>query len=278
MKGEKNGKMLGKPETPRKDNIKINETKNNMPYREYNVVDTKACQDIIESEILFGPPEKDRVIEIIKVKSEFDLKKVEVSTDMVRITGCIHKGILYKTIKAPDKEGNGDKDNKEGNDDKDNKEGKDNKDSKGDKDKKEGKENKEGNDDKDNKEGKDNKDSKGDKDKKDGKDNKGKEKPSCKTHKIIPKAVDGVVRHTTVWIPFRGFIVIKGAQPGDICEVLYCELAADYGSTSEIKNDEDNNNDTDDSVEVLVNEPHYINGILAKDLLRIGVRVKSPLW
>lgn len=55
-----------------------------------------TAQQIIESEILFAPPEKDRVIEIMEIKSELHIKEMEISSNTVCISGYIHKGIIYK--------------------------------------------------------------------------------------------------------------------------------------------------------------------------------------
>lgn len=187
-----------------------------------------TCQQMIESEIYFAPPEKDRVLEIISIDKKIELSDAEASENAVFVNGRIHKGIMYKTVKGQNnnnKENEGQKDNEQAND-------------------------------------------KQDKNKKDS-EKKGKREASIKIADLIPIAVDGVVRHTTTWIPFRCYIPIEGAHTGDLCEIVSTELLDNGSRIKNIKYE-----DADVSAENdTTNEPAYIQGVIDTDVIKIVVKV-----
>lgn len=96
------------------------------------------------------------------------------------------------------------------------------------------------------------------------------EKLAVKINELNPVAVDGVVRHTTAWIPFRCYIPIEGAQIGDACEIISAELL-DNGSISKSINYEeaDMSAENDTAAYVLP----YIQGIMDTDVIKFAVKI-----
>ncbi|MCC5909202.1 MAG: DUF3794 domain-containing protein [Clostridiaceae bacterium] len=223
----------------------VNETEDK---RVKNTVQTSSqkdqigtCQQVIESEIYFAPPEKDRALEVINIEKKLELLNVEVVENSVFVNGLIHKGIMYKTIKVHDE-----------------------------KNKKE--ENKEDKETKKNQENQENKDNKDNKEEKKNKEKKEKEKPTIKTKELIPVAVDGVVRHTTTWIPFRCYVPIEGAQPGDAHEVLSAELLNNDSVAKNINYEEVDASVATESTNN-ENDPQYIQGVMDSDILKFVVKI-----
>jgi hypothetical protein len=204
-------------------------------------------QELIERKIVFNPPKKDVVVELISIDKEVKITDAEVGMNSVIVNGFVHNSIMYKTINRP----HGDKD--------DNKDGKDN--------------------DKDNKDGKGEEggkeDNKKDENKKD--ENKNEQtRPSCEILTVGAVAVDGVVRHTTVWIPFKSYIHIKGVRRGDIAEVLYATINDKDCLLGELPIYEEDERGGTQSIQVIdgVEQQQFIEGIIDKNLIRIAVIVK----
>ncbi|MEL7597277.1 MAG: hypothetical protein AAGU01_03640 [Clostridiaceae bacterium] len=190
-------------------------------------------QELIERKIIFNPPKKDVVVELISINKEIKLTDVEVNRNSVVINGYIHNSIMYKTIKRPDKE-NEEKDKNEKEDE-----------------------------------------SKKDESKKDkSKDEQA--RPSCEIITVGSIAVDGVVRHTTVWIPFKSFISVNGARKGDIYEILYTSINDKNCFLGEVPIYEEDKKGGFQSIQIIedVEEQPFIEGIIDKNLIQISVAVK----
>lgn len=230
------------------DNLENVETLNNG-----RVIGKGLGQELIERKIVFNPPKKDVVVELISIDKEVKITDAEVGINSVIVNGFVHNSIMYKTIKRPH---GGKQDNKDDKDD--------------DKDKKDGKgQEGQGECKKD--------DNKKDDNKKD--DNKNEQtRPSCEILTVGAVAVDGVVRHTTVWIPFKSFIHIKGARRGDIAEVLSATINDNDCLLGELPIYEEDERGGAQSIQVVegVEQQQFIEGIIDKNLIRIAVLVKRP--
>ena len=237
------------------DNLENIETSNSG-----RIIGKGLGQELIERKIVFNPPKKDVVVELISIDKEVKITDAEVGINSVIVNGFVHNSIMYKTIKHH----HGDKDDNKDND-KDNKNGK-GEEAAGEENNKENKKN-------DNKKD----DNKKDDNKKD--DNKNEQtRPSCEILTVGAVAVDGVVRHTTVWIPFKSFIHIKGARRGDIAEVLYATINDNDCLLGELPIYEEDERGGTQSIQVMegVEQQQFIEGIIDKNLIRIAVLVKRP--
>ncbi|MCY6355002.1 SPOCS domain-containing protein [Clostridium sp. ZS2-4] len=190
-------------------------------------------QELIERKIIFNPPKKDVVVELISINKEVKLTEVEVNTNSVVVNGYIHNSIMYKTIKRPDKE----------NEDTNKNENKD--------------------------------ESKKDESKKD-QSKKDQARPSCEIITVGSIAVDGVVRHTTVWVPFKSFIAVNGARKGDIYEILYTSINEKNCFLGEVPIYEEDKKGGLQAIQIIedIEEQPFIEGIIDKNLIKISVEVK----
>ena len=188
-----------------------------------NTVATKltgSCGDLIKKKIIFAPPEKDAVVKITDRKNEIIIESAQVvqNGDYVLVKGYLNKSIIYNTTNKDQlKKAMGKEENKDKNKE----------------------ENKEENKDKNKDENK-----------------KGKKGVQCES--LIPPlelvAVDGVVRHTTVWMPFEVLVFVEGASERDTVSVENMTIKSLY---------------TDDEVV----EDEFIVGILVQDVINIDVVV-----
>ena len=230
---------------------------------------TLTHHELVETDIVFDPPKHDEVLDIISVNNSGEILNAEVKhDDFVFIKGYIQKTITYSTAKKPEvdklnefknlyqdeyMDDNEECEGKsslcrgpEGKDEKD-KDGKD----------KDGKD-KDGKDkdekDKDGK-GKDEKDKDGkDKDEKD-KDEKDKDGKHRKDD-LKPVKVDGVIRHSTILIPFEFSIHMDGAREEDIPTATF-----GFAKTSEGNS--------------VLKEKHRIKGISESDVVKIIVTLNK---
>jgi hypothetical protein len=163
-------------------------------------IGTVTRTELIEREIIFDSPQKDVVLKVINIQSEVEIKNVEVTSGNILVTGYLNECIMYTTMKRPQMESsNQDKNNQNGN-------------------------NQNGNNQNANsseKHGYTNMvNDKSSGSNKNSNKNKSKEKakPSCG---VVDNsiALDGVLRHTTVWIPFKAFIPAAEVKENDICTV-----------------------------------------------------------
>lgn len=172
--------------------------------------------DLIKKKIVFAPPEKDAIVKIAGRKNEIIIESSEVvqNGNYVLIKGYLNKSITYNTTNKDQLK------------------------------KLIGKEDKK----------EENKDEK----KEENKDDNKKDKKGVKCESLLPKlelvAVDGVVRHTTVWMPFEVLVYVEGATEEDTVIVENKTIKSLY---------------TDDEVM----EEELIVGILVQDVINIDVAV-----
>ena len=172
--------------------------------------------DLIKKKIVFAPPEKDAIVKIADRKNEIIIESSEVvqNGNYVLIKGYLNKSITYNTTNKDQLK------------------------------KLIGKEDKK----------EENKDEK----KEENKDDNKKDKKGVKCESLLPKlelvAVDGVVRHTTVWMPFEVLVYVEGATEEDTVIVENKTIKSLY---------------TDDEVM----EEELIVGILVQDVINIDVAV-----
>jgi hypothetical protein len=158
-------------------------------------IGTVTRTELIEREIIFDSPQKDVVLKVINIQSEVEIKNVEVTSGNILVTGYLNECIMYTTMKRPQMESsNQDKNNQNGNNQNANSS---------------------------EKHGYTNMvNDKSSGSSKNSNKNKSKEKvkPSCG---VVDNsiALDGVLRHTTVWIPFKAFIPAAEVKENDICTV-----------------------------------------------------------
>jgi hypothetical protein len=109
-----------------------------------------------------------------------------------------------------------------------------------------------------------------DDDKKDDKkdDRKGKKGPSCES--LIPEciAIDGVVRHTTVKIPFEFIVNVPGAKPDDCYKVICAEVKDDLGGDY-IYYDETKSKTPDCNIK----DQNFIVALIEKDIVKVVIKV-----
>lgn len=145
-----------------------------------NIEISRSNGELIKKKVIFAPPPHDAIVKITDRKDDLIIESSEVvqNGDYVLVKGYLNKSFIYNTTnKALLNKLMGNE---------------------------EGKDEQQDNDECDGKEDKD----------KDGK----KEKKEVKCESLTPNpecmAVDGVVRHTTVWIPFEVLVHVPGAEEG----------------------------------------------------------------
>lgn len=211
---------------------------------EPKLIGTATRQELIEREIIFDAPKKDAVLKVINVLNEIEIKDIKVAAGTVLVSGYLNSCIMYTTMKRPQGEKNNEEKNNE------------NSDNSG----------KNGYIDVQN-----NKNSENNKNK-----NKNKEqaKPRCG---VVENsiALDGVVRHTTVWIPFRSFIPALEVQEGDICTVTSSSVLNNLKSLS-INPVYEDEYDEESTISIMRGEEEqkFIKGIVNKTLIELTVDIK----
>ena len=221
---------------------------NATPKIEPELIGTAARQELIEREIIFDAPKKDAVLKVINILNEIEIKDIKVATGNVLVSGYLNSCIMYTTTKRPQSEKNNQEKNNENSNNSEQKNGyvsmQNNKSSENNKNK-----------------------------------NKNKEqaKPSCG---VVDNsiAIDGVVRHTTVWIPFKSFIPALEVQEGDICTVTSSAVLDNLKSLSVNPVYEDENDDEEESTISITRgeeeEQKFIKGIVNKTLVELTIDIK----
>lgn len=205
-------------------------------------------QELIEREIIFDAPKKDVVLKVINIQNDIEIKDIKVGSGTILVSGYLNSCILYTTMKRPESENNNqEKSNENSN-------------------------NTEKNgyvSVQNNKSSENNNSNK----------NKKKEqiKPSCG---VVDNsiALDGVVRHTTVWIPFKSFIPAAEAQEGDVPSVISSTVLDGLKSiaVSPVYEDEDNQ----ESASYVMrgeDEQKFIKGIINKTFIELTVDIQRPV-
>ncbi|MFT8315080.1 MAG: hypothetical protein ABF633_12680 [Clostridium sp.] len=219
---------------------------NVAPKIEPELIGTTTRQELIEREIIFDAPKKDAVLKVINILNEIEIKDIKVASGTILVSGYLNSCIMYTTMKRPQ----GEKNNQEKSNENSNSSEKNGYVSV-----------------------QNNKSSENNKNKS---KNKEQAKPSCG---VVDNsiALDGVVRHTTVWIPFKSFIPALEAQEGDICTVTSSAVLNNLKSLSinPIHEDEDEY-DEESTVSILRGEEEqkFIKGIVNKTLIELTVDIK----
>lgn len=111
--------------------------------------------------------------------------------------------------------------------------------------------------------------------------NKEQPKPSCG---LVDNSValDGVVRHTTVLIPFKSFISAAEVQEGDICSVTSSAALDNVKSLAvdliyEDQYEDVNNQESTTSIMRGDEEQKFIKGIVNKTLVELNIDIKRPV-
>lgn len=176
--------------------------------------------DLIKKKIVFAPPEKDAIVKITDRKNEIIIESSEVvqNGDYVLIKGYLNKSITYNTTNKDQLKKLIRKEEKK----------------------------------------EENKDENKEENKSENKEENKKDKKGVKCESLLPKlelvAVDGVVRHTTVWMPFEVLVYVEGSTEEDTVIVEDKTIKSLY---------------TDDEV---IDE-ELIVGILVQDVINIDVAV-----
>ena len=188
-------------------------------------------QLLVERKIVFNPPDNDVVLGVETVSKEAQVTEVELAQDIAIVRGMLYKNIIYKTVKREDVEKALNLE-KEGND--------------------ESNENKEANENNEKNESNENNDKKG---------------PACES--VMPEsiAIDGVVRHTTVRIPFEFIIDLPGAMPGQNYEVVSTMIKNDLGG--QYIYDEETTYKVSDTG---MSNQIFIAALIEKDIIKVTLR------
>jgi hypothetical protein len=204
---------------------------------EAKLIGTAKRTELIEREIIFDAPNKDVVLKVINVLEDIEIKETKVTSGTILVAGYLNSCIMYTTIKRPGSSNNNQEKNNQ------NSNGYVNMNN--------------------NKSNENNKNT-----------NKEKErsKPSCDVVDYSI-ALDGVLRHTTVRIPFTALLTGTEYQEEDICTVTSTNVLKDLGSRSitPIYEEEDDQATTNTQVEP---ELKYIRGIINKTLIELTVDIK----
>lgn len=205
------------------------------------VIGKATRQELIEREIIFDAPKKDVVMKVVNIQNDIEIKDIKAANGTILVSGYLNSSIMYTTMKRPQTENN----NK-------------------------GKSNENSNDSEKN--GYVNTQS--DKSSENNKKNKEQVKPRCG---VVDNsiALDGVVRHTTVWIPFKSFIPAPEAQEGDSGTVISTAVLDNLKAmaVNPIYEDE---NDEQSPVSMMFGEEEkkFIKGIVNKTLIELTVEIK----
>ncbi len=187
-----------------------------------NTIATKlegSNSELIKKKVIFGPPPHDGIVKVTDQKNDLIIESGEVvqNGDYVLIKGYLNKYIVYHTAKK-DKLAN--------------LVGEDNQSEDKNKAKEEEGENKE---------------------------NK-KDKHGVKCEPMDPELecviIDGVVRHTTLWIPFELLINVPGSQAGDLVNIKDTSVKALY------RDDE-------------IVEDGLIIGVVINDVINVSIEVSN---
>jgi hypothetical protein len=212
---------------------------NNEMAIEAKLIGTATRTEQIEREIVFNAPNNDVVLKVINVLDEIEVKDAKVVNGNILVTGYLNSCIMYTTTKRPDDSNNSkEKNNQSAN----------------------GYVNMNNN--------------------KSNEKNKNKEKerpkPSCDLVDYSV-AMDGVLRHTTVRIPFTAFLPAVGYLEDDICIVSSTNVLKSLGSKAitpiyeEVYEEDQANANANTPV---VPEQKFIKGIINKTLIELTVDIK----
>lgn len=206
------------------------------------LVGTATRQELIERKIIFDAPKKDVVLKVVNIINDIEIKDTEVTDGVILVSGYLNSCIVYTTLKRPQSENNNQGKNNGNN----------------------SSENHGYVNDQNNKSNKNNK-------------NKEEAKPGCS---IVNEsiALDGVVRHITVWIPFKSFVAAPEAQAGDISSVTSSAVLDDLKSIAiepiYEEEEEEENGEAVISTKVNEEEHKFIKGIVTKALIELNVDIK----
>ena len=215
---------------------------------ELKSIGTATRQELIEREIIFDAPKKDAVLKVINIQNDIEIKDIKVAAGSILVSGYLNSSIMYTTMKRPQSENNNnqEKSNENAN----------NADKNGYVNVANGKSNENNNSNK--------------------KKNKEQAKPSCG---VVDNsiALDGVVRHTTVWIPFKSFIPAAEVQEGDSCTITSSAILDDLKSlaVNPIYEDEEENDDGS-TISIMRGEEEqkFIKGIVNKTFIELTVDIQ----
>lgn len=186
--------------------------------------------ELLKRRIIFAPPPHDAIVRISNIKEDITVEEAEVieGGDFVLVRGYLNRSVEYLTTKKEELKRIMKKDDKHDDKHDDKKDGK-----------QDGKEDKENND----KE----------------QDKKHKKEVVCERISPEPRAmaIDGVIRHTTVWIPFEILVNVQGSNPGDNVVIESIEI----GSLNK-----------ENAVQEIM-EDDLMVGIETKDVINVHVRV-----
>ena len=217
--------------------ISNNITKNIEP----ELIGKTTRQELIEREIIFDAPKKDVVLKIVNIQNEIKVKDIKVSNGNILVSGYLNSCIMYTTMKRPQGENN----NQEKNN--------------GNSSQSPGYVNTQNS----NNENKNNKNKK-----------KEQAKPSCG---VVENniALDGVVRHTSVWISFKSLMIAPEAKEGDICSITSSAVLDDLKSIAVTPIYEEEN-DEEPTISMMFGEEErkFIKGIVNKTLVEFNAEIK----
>ena len=210
-------------------------------------IGTVTRKELIEREIIFDSPKKDVVLKVINIQNEIEINEVKATIGNILVTGYLNKCIMYTTIKHPQmKNTNQEKSNNE---------------------------NSNSSEKHDYTNIENDKSSENNKNKNKSNE-KGKLKPHCG---VVDNsiALDGVLRHTTVWIPFRAFIPSSEVQEDDICTVT-SSLASNGLGSSYITLIYEEEDDAEETISIMrgKEKQKFIKGIINKTLIELTVDIK----
>jgi hypothetical protein len=199
-------------------------------------------QLLVERRIVFNPPDKDVVLGVETISKDVEVTEVEIAENIAIVRGTLIKNIIYKTVKREDMEKalNLEKEEEE--------------------------ENNEGNEaEAENSEAKNSEA----KNKENNEDNNNNRKgAACES--VMPEsiAIDGVVRHTTVRIPFEFIIDLPGALPNYDYEIMSKNIRNDLGG--QYIYDEETVYKTANAD---IATPNFIAALIEKDIVQVTLRV-----
>ena len=188
--------------------------------------------ELVNRRIIFAPPQHDAVVRVSNIKEDIIVEQVEVidGGDFVLVRGHLNRSIEYLTTKKEELKKIMKKDDKHDDKHDDKKDCKD-----------DGKGNQENND----KE----------------QDKKRKKEVICEPINPEPRtmAIDGVIRHTTVWIPFEILVNVQDSRPGDNAVIESISLDNSYNGNG---------------VQEIMEEDLMV-GVATNDLINVHVRVEQ---
>lgn len=199
-------------------------------------------QLLVERRIVFNPPDNDVVLGVETVSKDAEITEVEMADGIAIVRGILSKNIIYKTVKREDIEKAFNLEKEENNEDNANED-----------------ENNENNDKNDRN------------DKNDNNDKNNKKCAACES--VMPEsiAIDGVVRHTTVRIPFEFIVELAGAKSNYDYEIMSVNIKNDLGGV--YLYDEETVYKTSDGN---ISNQNFIAALTERDIVKVAIKVFEP--